>query len=67
MSNSRTDSKVDVEQFLLDLKGILNSDTFVVQRDLDILPKKKLEAANDPYVSFHFARFPKPNPLPYEN
>ena len=138
MSNSRIDSKAEVEQFLTDLKAILESDTFVVQRDLDILLKKKTESPTDPYttantlaaldfdktdvceqlkeltvgeyaetiidnrdatwpaffvfykniqardvyikvkirdqqsgkvfcVSFHFARYPKPDPLPYAN
>lgn len=138
MSNSRVDSKADVEQFLEDLKSILESDSFVINRDLDILLKKKTESPVDPYttentlaaldfdksdvceqlkqltvceyaetiiddrdvtwpsffvfykniqmrdiyikvkirdrqngkvfcVSFHFARYPKPNPLLYEN
>lgn len=135
--NSRIDSKEFVEQFLSELKAILESDTFVIERDLDILPKKRNESATDPYttinamadlefdandvceelkaitvedyaetmlddrnvdappffvfyrniqtrdvyikvkirdkatgkvfcVSFHFARYPKPSPLPYE-
>lgn len=135
--NSRIDSKEFVEQFLSELKTILESDTFVIERDLDILPKKRNERAKDPYttintmavlefdandvceelkaitvedyaetmlddrneaappffvfyrniqtrdvyikvkirdratgkvfcVSFHFARYPKPSPLPYE-
>lgn len=135
--NSRIDSKEFVEQFLSELKTILESDTFVIERDLDILPKKRNERARDPYttintmavlefdandvceelkaitvedyaetmlddrneaappffvfyrniqtrdvyikvkirdratgkvfcVSFHFARYPKPSPLPYE-
>ena len=51
MSNSRIDSKEDVELFLTELKTILESDSFVVQRDLDILLKKKDEAANDPYTT----------------
>lgn len=138
MSNSRIDSKADVEQFLEDLKSILESDFFVIHRDLDILLKKKNETPSDPYttantlmtldfdktdvceqlkqltvceyaetiiddrnatwpsffvfykniqtrdvyikvkirdrqsgkvfcVSFHFTRYPKPDPLPYEN
>lgn len=135
--NSRIDSKEFVEQFLSELKAILESDTFVIERDLDILPKKRNESAKDLYtttntmaalefdandvceelkaitvedyaetmlddrnvtappffvfyrniqtrdvyikvkirdratgkvfcVSFHFARYPKPSPLPYE-
>ena len=135
--NLRIDSKEFVEQFLSELKAILESDTFVIERDLDILPKKRNESATDPYtttntmaalefdandvceelkaitvedyaetmlddrneaappffvfyrniqtryvyikvkirdratgkvfcVSFHFARYPKPSPLPYE-
>ena len=135
--NSRIDSKEFVEKFLGELKAILESDTFVIERDLDILPKKRNERARDPYttintmavlefdandvceelkaitvedyaetmlddrnvtappffvfyrniqtrdvyikvkirdratgkvfcVSFHFARYPKPSPLPYE-
>lgn len=135
--NSRIDSKEIVEKFLGELKAILESDTFVIERDLDILPKKRNESATDPYttintmvdlefdandvceelkaitvedyaetmlddrnvtappffvfyrniqtrdvyikvkirdratgkvfcVSFHFARYPKPSPLPYE-
>lgn len=135
--NSRIDSKEFVEQFLSELKAILESDTFVIERDLDILPKKRNESATDSYttintmadleldandvceelkaitvedyaetmlddrnvdappffvfyrniqtrdvyikvkirdkatgkvfcVSFHFARYPKPSPLPYE-
>lgn len=135
--NSRIDSKEFVEKFLGELKAILESDTFVIERDLDILPKKRNESATDPYttintmadlefdandvyeelkaitvedyaetmlddrneaappffvfyrniqtrdvyikvkirdratgkvfcVSFHFARYPKPSPLPYE-
>lgn len=135
--NSRIDSKEFVEQFLSELKAILESDTFVIERDLDILPKKRNDSATDSYttintmadlefdvndvceelkaitvedyaetmlddrnvdappffvfyrniqtrdvyikvkirdkatgkvfcVSFHFARYPKPSPLPYE-
>lgn len=135
--NSRIDSKEFVEQFLSELKAILESDKFVIERDLDILPKKRNESAKDLYtttntmaalefdandvceelkaitvedyaetmlddrneaappffvfyrniqtryvyikvkirdratgkvfcVSFHFARYPKPSPLPYE-
>lgn len=135
--NSRIDSKEFVEQFLSKLKTILESDKFVIERDLDILPKKRNESAKDLYtttntmaalefdandvceelkaitvedyaetmlddrneaappffvfyrniqtrdvyikvkirdratgkvfcVSFHFARYPKPSPLPYE-
>lgn len=135
--NSRIDSKEFVEKFLGELKAILESDTFVIERDLDILSKKRNESATDPYttintmadfefdandvceelkaitvedyaetmlddrnvtappffvfyrniqtrdvyikvkirdratgkvfcVSFHFARYPKPSPLPYE-
>ena len=138
MSNSRIDPKAEVEQFLKELKSILESNTFVVQRDLDILLKKKSESPRDPNttantlvaldfdksdvcdrlkeltvgeyaetiiddrdaalpvffvfykniqtrdvyikvkirerqsgkvfcVSFHFARYPKPDPLPYAN
>lgn len=51
MSNSRIDSKDVVELFLSELKDILESDTFVVQRDLDVLLKKKGKAANDPYTT----------------
>lgn len=138
MSNSRIDSRTEVEQFLAALKAILESDTFDVQQDLDILLRKRGEAPTDPYttantmaaldfdksdvcaqlknltvheyaetiiddrdvtwppflvfykniqsrdiyikvkirdrqnnkvfcVSFHFARYPKPDPLPYVN
>ncbi|MGN0831960.1 MAG: hypothetical protein ACI4NI_11815 [Candidatus Ornithospirochaeta sp.] len=49
MNNKRIDSKAEVETFLSDLKEILESDTFVIERDLDILLKKKGESANDPY------------------
>ena len=49
MNNKRIDSKADVETFLSDLKEILESDTFVIERDLDILLKKKGESAYDPY------------------
>lgn len=48
MSNRRIDSKADVELFLAELKMILESDTFVVKRDLDILMKKKGEDPKDP-------------------
>lgn len=51
MNNSRIDSKESVEQFLSDLKAILESDTFVIQRDLDILLRKKDENATDPYTT----------------
>lgn len=50
-SNSRIDSKESVEQFLSELKEILESDTFEIKRDLDILPKKKKESAADPYTT----------------
>lgn len=53
MSNSRIASRIEVEQFLADLKSILESDTFVVQRDLDILPKKKGEDPTDPFTTFN--------------
>ena len=49
--NSRIDSKEIVEKFLGELKAILESDTFVIERDLDILPKKKKESATDPYTT----------------
>ena len=49
MNNKRIDSKAEVETFLSDLKEILESDTFVIERDLDILLKKKGESANDSY------------------
>ena len=49
--NSRIDSKEFVEQFLSELKAILESDTFVIERDLDILPKK--ESATDPYTTIN--------------
>lgn len=138
MSNSRIDSQTEVEQFLIALKAILESDTFDIQQDLDILLRKSGESPTDPYttantmaaldfdksdvcdqlknltvheyaetiidnrdvtwppffvfykniqshdiyikvkirdrqnnkvfcVSFHFARYPKPDPLPYAN
>lgn len=51
MSNSRVDSKADVEQFFEDLKSILESDSFVINRDLDILLKKKTESPIDPYTA----------------
>ena len=41
MNIKRIDSKAEVETFLSDLKEILESDTFVIERDLDILLKKK--------------------------
>ena len=53
MSNSRIDTKAEVEQFLSDLKTILSSDSFEVQRDIDILPKKKNELPDDPYTTFN--------------
>ena len=49
MNNKRIDSKAEVETFLSDLKEILESDTFVIERDLDILLNKKGESANDSY------------------
>lgn len=51
--NSRIDSKEFVEQFLSELKTILESDTFVIERDLDILPKKRNERARDPYTTIN--------------
>lgn len=51
--NSRIDSKEFVEQFLSELKAILESDTFVIERDLDILPKKRNESATDPYTTIN--------------
>lgn len=49
--NSRIDSKEFVEQFLSKLKTILESDKFVIERDLDILPKKRNESAKDLYTT----------------
>lgn len=49
--NSRIDSKEFVEKFLGELKAILESDTFVIERDLDILPKKRNEIAKDLYTT----------------
>ena len=51
--NSRIDSKEFVEQFLSELKAILESDTFVIERDLDILPKKRNESATDSYTTIN--------------
>ena len=46
-------TKQDVEQFLSELKGLLNSPTFNVDEDLDILLKKKNEQCSDPFTTFN--------------
>ena len=45
--NSYIANQSDVEEFLEELKEILNSENC----ELDILPKKKQEAPNDPYTT----------------
>lgn len=50
-SNSRIDSKEDVEKFLIELRAILESPQFKIEKDLDILWKKKNESLSDPYTT----------------
>jgi hypothetical protein len=44
-------SKDEVETFLKELKEVLMNSNFDVSRDLDILLKKKSEAATDPHTT----------------
>lgn len=44
-------SKEDVETFLRDLISVLSSPEFDIDRDLDILLKKKTESPLDPYTT----------------
>ena len=51
-------SQEDVEKFLLTLKGILLDSKFDINKDLDILLKKKTEDSRKVFcISFHFAKF----------
>ena len=44
-------SQEDVEKFLLTLKGILLDSKFDINKDLDILLKKKTEDSLSPYTT----------------
>jgi len=48
MSTKKISSKKEVETFLRDLIGVLNDPDFDIDRDLDILPKKRGESPIDP-------------------
>jgi hypothetical protein len=45
--------EIDVLEFLRGIKEVLTNDKFVVNRDLDILPKKSTESPTDPYTTFN--------------
>lgn len=51
MSTKVTSSKKEVETFLQDLISVLNNPNFDIDKDLDILPKKKKESPIDPYTT----------------
>ena len=51
MSLKIVSSKEEVETFLKELKEVLMNPNFDVSRDLDILLKKKSEAATDPHTT----------------
>lgn len=50
MSQKIISSEVEVKTFLFELKEILTDPAFNVDVDLDILLKKKIESAIDPYT-----------------
>lgn len=51
MSTKVISSKEDVESFLHELISVLNNPNFDIDKDLDILPKKKNESPIDPYTT----------------
>lgn len=51
MSDTYISSKNEVEDFLNDLKAVLNDSHFNINTDLNILPKKKNEKPDDPYTT----------------
>lgn len=51
--NMRIVSSEEVNDFLSNLKFILNSEDFDPSNDLDILSKKKSESATDPFTTFN--------------
>lgn len=51
MQNKICSSKQEVEEFLVQLKQIINDKKFNVIQDLDILLKKSKEDINDPYTT----------------
>lgn len=51
MSQKIISSEQEVESFLKELKGLLTNPKFNVQRDLDILLKKKSESVEDLYTT----------------
>ena len=53
MSLKIISTKEEVENFLIDLKTILLDKDFDVQRDLDIIQKKKSELSTDLYTTFN--------------
>lgn len=53
MSAKVVSSENDVLKFLLELKGVLTDSQFDVNRDLDILLKKKSESPEDPHTTFN--------------
>lgn len=53
MSEKVVSSESDVLKFLFELKGVLTDSQFDVNRDLDILLKKKSESHEDPYTTFN--------------
>jgi|LGOV01.1.fsa_nt_gb hypothetical protein len=51
MSTKLISSKKEVETFLHELISVLNDSNFDINKDLDILPKKKHESPIDPYTT----------------
>lgn len=51
MSTKVISSKEEVESFLHELISVLNNPNFDIDKDLDILPKKKNESPIDPYTT----------------
>lgn len=51
MENKQISSKEQVENFLLELKHIINDKRFNINEDFDILLKKKNETDDDAYTT----------------
>ena len=51
MENKQISSKEQVENFLLELKHIINDKKFNINEDFDILLKKKNETDDDAYTT----------------
>ncbi len=52
-SNKIISTEEEVELFLRNLKDVLNNPDFDIERDIDILPKKRHEDPTDPFTTLN--------------